>query len=83
MTAEETVRKLWKYNREDFIDSCGEVNYTKLAESACEEADDYDDEYNIPEAYFDAAAKVVIMDENVSVKVNSKWGIEKITFKKK
>lgn len=58
-----TKREIKKYLKDclaEYVDLCGEVNATGLAENACANFDDYGapPNYDIPERYFDAAAEL-------------------------
>lgn len=56
-------------NTNDYVDSCGEVNATLLAERCAEQFNLYEDEidYNIPELIFDIAAETSIAYERSSL----------------
>lgn len=51
------VAKWMRFRVEDYVDGCGEVNCTALAEAAADELDIYEDrvEYTIPEFVFEVA----------------------------
>jgi hypothetical protein len=53
------VKKWMKKNKNQFIDSCNEVNLTALAEAAAEEFNLYivDMDYMIPDEVFDLAVE--------------------------
>jgi hypothetical protein len=58
--AERDVNRWMSLNREDYIDQCGELDCTKLAEEAADMFNLYenDDEATIPEWVFEMAAEL-------------------------
>lgn len=57
------VKSYMRREAQIYVDSCGDVNATELAESAAAEFDIYADENDIPDWLFDLAAEVAWENE--------------------
>lgn len=51
------IKKWMLVNYEDFVDNCGILNATKMAEDACHSLNGYEN-FDIPEEFFEAADDV-------------------------
>lgn len=60
MTPKQTVYRWMQNHASEYLDECGEINTTHLAEAACQEFDAYGPPptYDAPEEYFDWAVEV-------------------------
>lgn len=60
MTPKQTVYRWMQNHAHEYLDECGDINCTALAEAACKEFDSYGPPptYDAPEEYFEWAIEV-------------------------
>lgn len=60
MTPKQTVYRWMQNHASEYLDECGDINCTALAEAACQEFDAYGPPptYDAPEEYFEWAFEV-------------------------